>query len=142
MGRKLEPLLRRRFGDQTPSVRAIAQILKRANKVRERRLRRPPSVVERAPQVVAKAANAVWTVDFEGWWKLLNGERCEPLTVRDAYSRFVLDIVVCRPTYEDVRKVFERLFRRYGIPNAIQCDSGTPFVAVRARGGLSRLSAW
>jgi len=30
--RKLEPLLRRRFGDQTPSVRTIARILKRANR--------------------------------------------------------------------------------------------------------------
>jgi transposase InsO family protein len=140
--RKLEPLLRRRFGDQTPSVRTIARILKRANKIRERRRRRPPNVVERAPQIQAKAPNEVWTVDFKGWWKSLDGERCEPLTVRDAYSRFVLDIVVCRPTLADVQKVFERLFRKYGVPNAIQCDNGTPFVAVRARGGISKLSAW
>ena len=140
--RKLEPLLRRRFGDQTPSARTIARILKRANKVRERRRRRPPNVVERAPQVQAKAPNDVWTVDFKGWWKSLDGERCEPLTVRDAYSRFVLDIVICRPTFADVQKVFERLFRKYGVPNAIQCDNGTPFVSVRARGGISRLSAW
>jgi putative transposase len=28
------------------------------------------------------------------------------------------------------------------VPNAIQCDNGTPFVAVRSRGGISRLSAW
>jgi transposase InsO family protein len=140
--RKLEPLLRRRFGDGTPSVRTIARILKRANKVRERRRRRPPNVVERAPQVQAKAPNDVWTVDFKGWWKSLDGERCEPLTVRDAYSRFVLEIVVCRPTLQEVRKVFERLFRKYGVPNAIKCDNGTPFVSVRARGGISQLSAW
>lgn len=140
--RKLEPLLRRRLGDQTPSVRTIARLLKRANMVRERRRTRPPNVVERAPQVQAKAPNDVWTVDFKGWWKSLDGERCEPLTVRDAYSRFVLDIVVCRPTFEAVQKVFERLFRKYGVPKAIQCDNGTPFVAVKARGGISRLSAW
>lgn len=140
--RKLEPLLRRRFGDQTPSVRTIARILKRANKVRERRRRRPPNVVERAPQVQANVPNDVWTVDFKGWWRSLDGERCEPLTVRDAYSRFVLDIVICRPTFADVQKVFERLFRKYGVPSAIQCDNGTPFVSVRARGGISRLSAW
>jgi transposase len=61
--RKLEPLLRRRFGDQTPSVRTIARILKRANKVRARRRQRPPNIVERAPKVEAKAPNEVWTVD-------------------------------------------------------------------------------
>jgi len=140
--RKLEVLLRRRFAEQTPSVRTIARILKRADRVRERRRRRPPNVVECAPQLEAKHPNDVWTVDFKGWWKALDGERCEPLTIRDAYSRFVLDIVICRPTLENVRKVFERLFRKHGVPNAIQCDNGTPCVAVRARGGISRLSAW
>lgn len=140
--RKLHLVLAKRFAAQTPSVRTIARILKRANLVRERRRRRPPSVVERAPQVEAKAPNDVWTVDFKGWWRSLDGARCDPLTVRDAHSRFVLDIVVCPQTYADVRKVFERLFRKYGVPRAIQCDNGTPFVAVRARGGLSRLSAW
>lgn len=140
--RKLEVVLRRRFGEQTPSARTIARILKRANKVRARRRDRAPNVVHRAPEVQAKHANDVWTVDFKGWWKTLDGERCEPLTVRDAYSRYVLEAVVCRPTTAQVRAVFERLFRKHGVPNAIQCDNGTPFVAVRARGGISQLSAW
>jgi len=140
--RKLEVLLRRRFGDKTPSGRTIARILKRAKKVRERRRHRAPNVVDKAPQVVAQHPNDVWTVDFKGWWKSRDGERCEPLTVRDAFSRFVLDIVVCRPTHDNVRAVFERLFRKHGVPNAIKCDNGVPFVSVRARGGLSRLSAW
>jgi transposase InsO family protein len=140
--RKLEVVLRRRFGEQTPSARTIARILKRANRVRARRRDRAPNVVHRAPEVQAKHANDVWTVDFKGWWKTLDGERCEPLTVRDAYSRYVLEVFVCRPTTEQVRAVFERLFRKHGVPNAIQCDNGTPFVAVRARGGISQLSAW
>lgn len=38
--RKLEVLLRRRFGEKTPSARTIARILKRAKKVRERRRER------------------------------------------------------------------------------------------------------
>ena len=33
----------------------------------------------------------MWTVDFKGWW--YNGlERCEPLTVRDEYSRYLLEL--------------------------------------------------
>src|SRR3979411_2445759 len=66
--RKLYLLLRRRFGEQTPSVRTIARILKRANKVRERRKRAPISVIEQAPTVKATAPNDVWTADFKGWW--------------------------------------------------------------------------
>ncbi len=134
---KLYDVLRRRFGDQTPSARTIARILRRANLVRERRKRRRVSVVERAPGVVAHAPNDVWTVDFKGWWRTLNGDRCEPLTVRDAHSRFLLAVVACSTKKRDVSPIFEKLFRRYGLPKVIQCDNGVPFVAVQARAGLS-----
>jgi transposase InsO family protein len=140
--RKIHGLLLRRFGDQTPSERTIARVLKRADKVRERRSRRKPSFVDRAPQVQATGPNEVWTVDFKGWWRAQDGQRCEPLTVRDAFSRFVLTVHLCRPTTVAVREVFERLFARHGVPGSIQCDNGEPFVSVRSRGGLSRLSAW
>jgi putative transposase len=139
---KLHVLLRRRFGEETPSKRTIARILQRANQVRERRKRAPVSVVERAPTVVAAAPNDVWTVDFKGWWRTLNGDRCEPLTVRDAHSRFLLAVVACSTKKRDVRPIFEQLFKRYGVPKAIQCDNGVPFVSVQARAGLSGLSAW
>jgi putative transposase len=140
--RKLLALLRKRFGDQTPSERTIARILRRAHMVRERRKRRPLSVVDRAPRVQAASPNDVWTVDFKGWWRALNGDRCEPLTIRDGCSRFVLAAVLSATRGEEVRKVFEQLFRRHGLPKAIQCDNGTPFISVRAREGLSTLSAW
>lgn len=140
--RTLVPLLRKRLGDRTPSERTVARILRRADRVRERRRRRPVSVVDRAPQVHAETPNEVWTVDFKGWWRTGDGQRCEPLTVRDAFSRYVLAVQICRSTASQVRAVFERLFRRHGIPAAIQCDNGVPFVAVRARGGLSKLSVW
>ncbi len=141
--RKLHDLVARKFGADAPSVSTIARILKRFGKVRQRRTRRPLSVIERAPAVVAHAPNDVWTVDFKGWWRSLDGYRCEPLTVRDAFSRFVLAVVVLETTAgEPVREVFERLFRKHGLPSAIQCDNGSPFINVRARGGLTRLSAW
>jgi putative transposase len=38
--------------------------------------------------------------------------------------------------------VLERLFELHGLPAAIQCDNGSPFVCTRARGGLTKLSAW
>jgi putative transposase len=70
-----------------------------------------------------------------------------PLAAADAValSREANDIAV-----EAVRRHPTRLrvlstlpmFKRYGVPKAIQCDNGVPFVAVQARAGLSGLSAW
>lgn len=95
------------------------------------------------PNIAASRCNELWTVDFKGWWRARDGERCEPLTVRDAFSRFVLALKVLPGTsLEATRAVFVDLFRRYGVPNAIQVDNGTPFINVQARGGLTRLSAW
>jgi len=37
----------------------------------------------------AQAPNEVWTVDFKGWWYNPQRKRCEPLTVRDEYSRLI-----------------------------------------------------
>jgi transposase InsO family protein len=140
--RKLHVLLSRRFGERTPKVRTIARILKRAELIRERRKRGPINVNEHAPAVKASAPNDVWTVDFKGWWRVLDGSRCEPLTVRDAASRFVLALVATSTSTEAVRPIFEQLFRRHGLPSAIQCDNGTPFISTRSRAGLSALSAW
>jgi hypothetical protein len=101
------------------------------------------SIIERAPEAVAKACNDVWTVDFKGWWRARDGARCEPLTVRDAFSRYVLCAkLVGATTIEEVRKEFERLFRQHGVPKAIQCDNGEPFISIRSRAGLTRLSVW
>lgn len=140
--KKLEQLLRRRFGASTPSRATVARILARFGRIRKRRARGPISLVDRAPCPTVTAPNDVWTVDFKGWWRSHDGARCEPLTVRDARTRFVLAATLTRTSVEQVRPVFERLFRKHGLPSAIQCDNGTPFINVQARGGLSRLSAW
>ena len=140
---KLVHLLRRRFGAGAPSERTIVRILERAGRIRKRVRRRGLSLVERAPEVVAKAPNDVWTIDFKGWWRVADGQRCEPLTVRDAFSRFVLTVSLLeRNNEEHVRKVLQRLFLKHGVPSAIQCDNGSPFISVKARAGLTKLSVW
>ena len=42
------------------------------------------------PLAAAQAANDVWSADFKGWFRTADGTRCDPLTVTDACSRFVL----------------------------------------------------
>ena len=43
---------------------------------------------------------------------------------------------------ETVRKSFERIFERHGLPEAIRSDNGSPFASRQGLLGLSRLSAW
>jgi len=138
-------LLRRLPADDVPSVRTIARIIERAGMI-ERRRRPAPGVNARpegAPDVPVTAPNDLWTVDFKGWWRAGDGARCEPLTVRDACSRYVLCAsLTAGTTGGAVRAEFERLFEKHGLPIAIQVDNGSPFACTRARGGLTALSAW
>jgi putative transposase len=141
--KKLFVQLERKFGAQTPSVATIARVLTRFGKVRQKSKFRRISVIESPPQLKAEACNDIWTVDFKGWWRARDGQRCEPLTVRDAFSRYILAIVVLKsPSMASVRKTFEKLFKKHGVPRHIQCDNGNPFISVQARGGLTQLSAW
>lgn len=141
--KKLHIVLARRFGEATPSVATIARIMRRAGLVRRRSKYPRMSLPKASPNVVATRCNEVWTVDFKGWWRSRDGTRCEPLTVRDAFSRFILATKVLRSTaLEPTKAVFRELFRRYGIPEAIHCDNGVPFISAFGRGGLTKLSAW
>jgi transposase InsO family protein len=130
--------------EAVPSERTIARVLKRTQMVRKRRYR-PPSLGRpvRAPHYCVAGPNDLWTVDFKGWWCTGDGARCDPLTVRDAFSRYVFALrVVPSMSTEDVKVVFEELFARHGLPKAIQSDNGQPFACTRTIGGLTRLSAW
>jgi transposase InsO family protein len=140
---KIARVLARKFGENAPSRSTVARVLARLGLARRKRPRIRIWTVNGRPYVEVKAPNDLWTVDLKGWWYALNREKCEPLTVRDAYSRKVLAVALgssSRGTH--VRRVLERLFERHGLPAAIQTDNGSPFVCTRARGGLTRLSAW
>jgi putative transposase len=122
-----------------PSTRGA--ILARAGLTQHRRWRRrvPPG---RQAFSACDRPNAVWCADFKGWFRTQDGQRCDPLTVSDAYSRMLLCCQgLARPDYDHTRPAFERVFREYGLPNAIRTDNGVPFASVAA-GGLSRLAVW
>jgi putative transposase len=71
-----------------------------------------------------------------------HGERIDPLTISDAYSRYLLRCQAVEKTdTERVQAIFEAAFREHGMPEAIRTDNGPPF-ASHAVGGLSRLAVW
>lgn len=94
------------------------------------------------PLAPVTAPNHTWTVDFKGGFLTGDARYCYPLTLRDAFSRFVLRcdaLLGC--TYEATRRRFEQAFAAYGLPDRIRSDNGVPF-ASPGLGRLSRLSVW
>lgn len=138
---KLRRLLEDEFGD-APSVSTIHRVLARHDLVRRRRPRRRRDKPERSP-FTAERPNELWTADFKGQFRLLDGTLCYPLTVQDAHSRFLLE---CRalesPTVEATRRAFLRLFHTYGLPERIRTDNGQPFASFTSLARLSQLSVW
>ncbi|HUU21504.1 MAG TPA: IS481 family transposase [Phycisphaerae bacterium] len=127
--------------DRWPACSTIGEILKRRGLVHPRRRRhRTPPYTE--PFAAADRPNAVWCADFKGWFRTGDGSRCDPLTVTDAHSRYLLRCQGLRETgFASVQPVFESVFRAHGLPWAIRTDNGAPF-ASRSVLGLSHLSVW
>jgi putative transposase len=143
--KKMQALLVRSGHKGTPpSTKTIARILDRAGEPRVRKPRRRLRLVLREHQELeVLGPNDVWTVDFKGWWRTMDGKRFEPLTVRDAFSRYVLCLrMLSSMAAKAAKPVFERLFQAHGLPKVIRVDNGAPFACTSAPAGLSRLSAW
>jgi len=128
---------------EPPSLSTVKRILDKAGLVEGRRIRNRESCGRIAARIEAFAPNDVWSVDFKGWWYSRAGDRIEPLTVRDNFSRYIL----CAKVLPDgragtVRRHFERLFELNGLPGAIRSDNGPPFASERSPLGLTQLSTW
>jgi putative transposase len=139
--RKIRELYLRKHG-KVASESTFKRVLERAGLTEKRKRRRGSEAGRLCSGRRAAAPNEVWTVDFKGWWRSY-GKRCEPLTVRDEHSRYVLDLrAMENARTETVRRGLERLFEQHGLPGAIRSDNGVPFASAHGLLGLSRLSAW
>jgi transposase InsO family protein len=126
-------------GAAWPSASTAAEILRREGLSVPRRRRRRALTVEQ-PFAEVASANDAWCIDFKGWFRTDDGRRCDPLTVTDAYSRYLLGLQIVPPVTAAVDAVVDRLFREHGLPRAMRSDNGPPFASPGA-GGLSQLSA-
>ena len=72
-----------------PAASTIGDILKRKGLIAAPERRRKP--VEQG-EIVAGAVepNGEWSIDFKGWFRTRDGERCDPLTVADTASRYLI----------------------------------------------------
>jgi transposase InsO family protein len=124
-----------------PAPSTVGDLLAREGLVPKRRRRRPhthPGVVP----IHITAPNDLWTADFKGHFRTRDGVYCYPLTIADQHTRY---LIACHGLTSTkgvgVRRVFERVFREYGLPAAIRTDNGVPF-ASNGLHGLSQLNVW
>ena len=103
--KKLLEILRRQRPEVGWPVRStIGAILKRHGLVRSRRRCRKTPPYEQ-PFAGYDHANAVWSADLKGWFVTVDGQRCDPLTVTDNYSRYCLFRQPQKPGYYRCRKI-------------------------------------
>ncbi len=111
-----------REGLSTPAVSTIHGVL-----VRHGRIEACP-----APRATGRfeypAPNLMWQMDFKGKFALSGEAYCHPLTVIDDHSRFLLCLAACADERRaGVQACLTDTFRRYGLPEALLVDNGSPW---------------
>jgi putative transposase len=99
-----------------PAISTANDILKRHDLITPRPRRRPVGHPGYQP-TAAVAPNDIWTTDFKGQFRTGDAQLCYPLTLCDAFSRYLL---TCRgmlaPTSVGAFAGFQRAFREFGLP--------------------------
>ena len=137
--KKLRAVLQRRDPKQLwPAPSTIGDLLRRQG-LSEPRRRRRRAVPLSQPFLPVREPNDLWCIDFKGWFRTADGQRCDPLT-HCTDSRFLIECRIVPETTEAVRPVVDQACRELGLPRAIRSDNGAPFASSTSPGGLSRLS--
>jgi putative transposase len=112
-----------RHGIAPPAVSTVHEILRRNG-----RIVAPPGGSPACQRFEKEAPNLLWQMDFKGWVQLADAMRCHPLTVVDDHSRYLLCLRACSDQQGGTVKAhLESTFGRYGLPDAIFVDNGTPW---------------
>jgi transposase len=108
-----------------PAVSTVGEILKREGLIQSRRKRRKVPV-KLHPLSHAEEPNDLWCIDFKGHFTVANGRRCDPLTISDAVSRYLL---ACQTV---PKKRTLKTFRRFLSAFFASSVYRSPFAAITA----------
>lgn len=141
-GRKIRRYLKNHGYEALPHARTIDRYLKLGGFVTPRRTRRNNKLQEER-LIDAKAPMEVLTIDFKGWWRTLDGKRCEPFTVKDQYSKYLLNLSAHHSsTFDAAKGRLSQVFEQFGLPLVVRSDNGSPFASVGALHRLTRFGVW
>jgi len=107
------------------------------------RVRSARDAARKQPEIDPSVANESWAADFKGWFRTGDGICCEPLTVSDGCSRYLLACEATpRISTAHVQPILAPLFRLHGLPRALRTDNGSPFASRTGLGGVVQLPVW
>jgi putative transposase len=136
-----EKILREYPAIKAPAKSTVHAVLDRHGLVKRRKARRYKA--QGTGLQDTHRPNGLWCADYKGEFMLGNRRYCYPLTISDYSSRYLLACEGLESTKETFAFTqFERVFKEYGLPDAIRTDNGVPFSSPNALFGLSRLSVW
>jgi transposase InsO family protein len=129
---------------EVPAASTVGELLKRRGLVQPRKRRFHNRQPRTEPLRHADRPNAVWAMDYKGWFRLGDGARCDPLTITDAFSRYLVcckaGTIAGRPIAKDVWDSLLRTFSEYGMPASFRVDNGQPWAAPRGQLALTKLA--
>jgi transposase InsO family protein len=112
-----------RDGLDCPAISTVHEILRRHDRIAV-----PPGGAAAYQRFEKPAPNLLWQMDFKGWLTLGDGSRCHPLTILDDHSRYDLCLEACADQRgATVQRRMELTFHRYGLPDAVFVDNGSPW---------------
>ncbi len=123
-GRKIRHILMREGMDHVPAASTITAILKRNKKITAEESRKR----EEYKRFEYESPNELWQMDFKGYFPLMDGTNCHPLTIIDDHSRFLVGLRACPD--EKALTAQEHLgviFKQYGLPEKMLMDNGAPW---------------
>ncbi|MDQ3141149.1 MAG: helix-turn-helix domain-containing protein [Bacteroidota bacterium] len=121
-----------------PSEGSIGNILSENNLSAKRLYRK--HMAKTAPLVECIESNHTWMYDFKGWFLTGDKAKCEPLTITDGFSRY---LILCQNMSKkgssNVWSELEKVFYEFGLPLRMRSDNGAPFASL-AVGRLSSVA--
>jgi len=143
---KIREIFIRRYPDVKPPAKSTFHAIFERHGLVKKRKKRGHGKATGTWLSSPKEANDLWCADFKGEF-LLSGRSprryCYPLRISDSVSRYLLSCEALESVkVNGAFPVFERVFKEYGLPQAIRTDNGVPFSSALGLFGLSTLSVW
>ena len=119
-----------------PAASTIGEVLKRRGLIEPRRRRR---LRQGSAVFGSDRPNQESAMDFKGWFRTGDGVRCDPLTVSDTASRYLIAVRIVPPSHEGVRSALEPVFSG---DRPARCDALRQRHAVRLFGARWAVAAF